>query len=154
MYKKILVPLDGSTLAENSLEHIRAVAQGRLVDKVILFRVVEPILIDVKDYIGAESSRKAEEKLETDAKKYLDKIARDLKKDGIPAESRIIVNGEPATKILETAKEENVDLIIMSTHGKSELLHWVFGSVAHKVLGNSSIPILLVMPRGGKRYKD
>jgi nucleotide-binding universal stress UspA family protein len=153
MYKKILVPLDGSKLAENALEHVIAVAQGLQVDKVILFRVVEPIMVGVKDYIGAESIRAAEKKLEADAKKYLDKIARDLKKDGIPVEAEIVVNGEPAAKILETAKEKNVDLIIMSTHGKSEFLHWVFGSIANKVLAHSSIPLLLVMPKGSQRYK-
>ncbi len=151
MYKKILVPLDGSKLAENALGHLRAIARGRSIDTVLLIRVVKPIIVDVKDYIGAESARKTEDKLEADAREYLNKMAADLRKEGIPVETEIAVHGEPATKILETAKEKNVDLIIMSTHGKSALLHWVFGSVAHKVLVNSSIPLLLVMPEGRKK---
>ncbi len=153
MYKRILVPLDGSKLSENALEHVRAVAQGYPVDMVILLRVVEPMLVDVKDFIGAESARKTEEKLEADAKKYLNTIARDLKKDGIPVKTHLEVDGEPAEKILEIAKEEKIDLIVMSTHGRSALLHWIFGSVAHKVVVHSSIPILLIKPEGSSHYK-
>ena len=82
MYKKILVPLDGSKFAESALEHVRAVAQGRPVEKVILIRVLEPLIIDVKDYIGVDRAREAEEKLEADAKRYIEKTAAALKKEG------------------------------------------------------------------------
>ncbi|TFG62438.1 MAG: universal stress protein, partial [Spirochaetales bacterium] len=115
MYKKIIVPLDGSKFAESALEHVRAIAQGRPVDLVVLIRVVEPIIMDAKNYLGVEHTRAAEDKLEADAKAYLDKTADGLRKDGISVETRIVVDGEPASKILETAKEENADLIIMST---------------------------------------
>jgi len=153
MYKKILVPLDGSELAETALEHVVAIAKGRPIDKVILIRVLESLIIDVKDYIGAERVREAEEKIEGNAKKYLDKTASKLKKDGIPVETRIVVNGQPAARILEVAKEEDVDLIIMSTHGRSGVPRWLFGSVAHRVLVHSSIPILLVVSKGSEKYK-
>jgi nucleotide-binding universal stress UspA family protein len=149
MYKKLLVPLDGSTFAENALEHVKSVAQSGTLEKIILIRVLEPLITDVRDYIGAEHAREAEYKLEADAKKYLDKKAADLRKNGILVEARLVVDGEPAAKILETAKAENIDLIVMSTHGRSAFFHWVFGSVAHKVLVNSSIPILVV-PRKNK----
>ena len=82
MYKEILVPLDGSKFAESALKHLRAVAQGRPVDNVVLLRVLEPLIMDVKDYIGAEHIREAEDKLEADAKECLDKTAADLRKDG------------------------------------------------------------------------
>ena len=149
MYKNILVPLDGSKFAEGALEHVRAIAHERPVDKVFLVRVVEPLIMDVKNYIGLERSREAEDKLEADAKKYIEKTAADLRKEGIHIESKIVVDGEPAAKILEAAKAENIDLIIMSTHGRSAFFHWVFGSVAHKVLVHSSVPILVV-PRKDK----
>jgi nucleotide-binding universal stress UspA family protein len=149
MYKKIMVPLDGSTFAENALEHVRVLAQISTIDKVILMRVLEPIVVNVKDYIGADLVREAEGKLENDAKKYLDRTAADLSKGGMNVEARLVVDGEPAAKILETAKSEKVDLIVMSTHGRTAFFHWVFGSVAHKVLVNSSIPILVV-PRKDK----
>ncbi|TFH42686.1 MAG: universal stress protein, partial [Chrysiogenales bacterium] len=78
---------------------------------------------------------------------YLDKTADGLRKDGISVETRIVVDGEPASKILETAKEENADLIIMSTHGRSGFTRWIFGSVANRVLIHSSIPVLMVVPK-------
>ena len=149
MYKKIMVPLDGSTFAESALEHVKALAQISTLDKVILVRVLEPIVVNVKDYIGADLARDTEDKLEADAKRYLEKTAAGLRKGGMNVDARLVVDGEPAAKILETAREESIDLIVMSTHGKSAFFHWVFGSVAHKVLANSSIPVL-VIPRRDK----
>jgi nucleotide-binding universal stress UspA family protein len=153
MYKKLLVPLDGSKFAESVLDHIRAVSCGLKLEKILLVRVLEPLIRDVKDYIGVDRAREAEDKIEADAKNYLDKTAADLKKEGIRVEVKLVVDGEPAAKILELAKEEKVDLIVMSTHGRTAFFHWVFGSVAHKVLVHSSIPILLVpqKDKGGSR---
>jgi nucleotide-binding universal stress UspA family protein len=149
MYKKILVPLDGSKFAETALAHVKAISQSSTLDKVVLIRVLEPLITDVKDYIGVDRARETEDKLEADAKKYIEKKAADLRKEGIHAEAVMVVNGEPAAKILEASKAENIDLIVMSTHGKSAFFHWVFGSVAHKVLANSPVPILVV-PRKDK----
>jgi nucleotide-binding universal stress UspA family protein len=150
MYRKILVPLDGSKFAESALEHAREIARASSVEKLILLRILEPLIVDVKDFIGAECVREAEEKRETNARKYLKDTAAKLKKDNISVETKLVVDGEPAEKILEIATEEKVDLITMSTHGRSGFQQWVFGSVAHRVLVHSSIPILMVVP-GGER---
>jgi nucleotide-binding universal stress UspA family protein len=149
MYGKILVPLDGSKFAENALDHLRSIAHERRVEKVLLVRVVEPLIRDARDFIGVDIAREAEDKLEAEAESYLEKTAAGLRKEGMEAEARMVVNGEPAAKILEIARGENVDLIIMCTHGKSAFFHWVFGSVAHKVLASSPVPILVV-PRKNK----
>jgi len=150
MYKKILVPLDGSELAESALEHVRAVIQGLPVDKVVLLQVIEsPFRAGfAHGYLSAEHVRLAEEQLEADARKYLNKVAGNLRKDGIPAETELVVDGEPAAKILESVKKNNIDLIIMNTHGKSAISRWVFGSVADRVVHHSPVPILMVVARG------
>jgi nucleotide-binding universal stress UspA family protein len=153
MYKKILVPLDGSEFAENALQHARTISIGCAVEKVILLRVVAPIIKDVKDMIEAEYVRKAERKREADAQEYLNTTAESLKKDGLPVETELIVNGEPADKILEYAREKKVDLIVMSTHGRTGFQKWVFGSVANNVLVNSLIPVLMVVPAGRRGMK-
>jgi nucleotide-binding universal stress UspA family protein len=153
MYKKILVPLDGSNFAESALGHAREIARASSVEKLILLRVIEPLIVDIKDFIAAERVREAEEKREARAREYLKKTAAELKKDNIPVETKLVVDGEPAEKILEVAEDEKVDLIIMSTHGRSGFQQWVFGSVAHRVLVHSSIPILMVVP-GGKRRNE
>lgn len=153
MYKKILIPLDGSKFAESALKHVRVLATGCQTETVILLRVVEPIIVDVKDAITAEHARNAEQKREADAKEYLEKIAGGLRKENIPVEIRLAKSGEPADGILELSEEENIDLIIMSTHGRTGFQKWVFGSVANRVLIHSPIPVLMVVPDGTKRRK-
>jgi len=154
MYSKILVPLDGSKFAEGALEHVEVIARCEGVERIILLRVLEPLMSDVHDFIGAEHAREAEKKLEADARKYIKNVAARMKKDGLPAEGKMILDVEPAEKILETAVEEEVDLIVMSTHGRSAIFHWVFGSVAHKVLGNSAIPVLVIPRRNRKSLRQ
>jgi nucleotide-binding universal stress UspA family protein len=153
MYKKILVPLDGSKFAETALEHLKTIAHGCRVDKAILLRILVPVLVDARDYIAAEGIHEAEMKLEADAKKYLENTAAALKKDGISVEIRMEIGTEPAAKILEVAREEKTDLIIMSTHGRSGVQQWIFGSVAHRLLVHSSVPILMAVPADRKKYK-
>jgi len=153
MYKRLLVPLDGSQFAESALEHVRSVAQGAALEKVFLVRVVVPIIADAKDYLGAQRVSDAEAKLEADAQSYLDGVAAGLRKDHIPVETLIIIDGEPAAKILEAAREHKADLIIMSTHGRSGFSLWVHGSVAHRVLAHSVIPVLMVAPHGTRSHK-
>lgn len=151
MYKKILVPLDGSELAECALEHVRAIAKGCQVDKVVLLRVLEPVMGAPHDYVSTEHVREVEDKLEADAKEYLDKVAGNLKKDGVSVETELVVNGEPAAKILEAAKRDKADLIIMSTHGRSGISSWVFGSVAERVVRHALVPVLMVVARSCRR---
>jgi len=146
MYQKILVPLDGSELAECALEHVKAIAKGCSAG-VVLFRVVEPIV--ERGYLGFEEKQVQEMHNETEgyARSYLSKIADGLKKDGVVARV-VIVDGKPAEQILDYAGENQVDLIVMSTHGRSGISRWVMGSVADRVLRRSGIPVLAVRPHG------
>ena len=149
MYSRILVPLDGSELAECALEHVRAIAQGLQVDKVVLLRVLEPhlSLLTPHDDTAVRRAREAADKLEADARGYLNKVAGNLKKDGLPVETELVVNGEPAAKIIESAKEDEATLIIISTHGRSGVSSWLFGSVAERVVRHSPVPVLMVVAR-------
>lgn len=145
-YKKILVPLDGSELAERALKHLESIYKLDATELVILFRVVEPLLIDVRDSVEADRASELQSKQEEEAEKYMEKIKKQLKNKGMPVKNIIEFGMDPASKILEIAKKENVDLIVMSTHGKSKVLHWMFGSVANRVLMRTPIPILVVVP--------
>ncbi|RKX98665.1 MAG: universal stress protein [Spirochaetes bacterium] len=151
MYKKVLIPLDGSELAEKAFEHLRSVVKVNEIEKVVLVRVVEAILPDIKSNIGAEHLHQAEEKREKEAERYLKKIAKELAAENIPAETRLVIDGEPAEKILEVAEEEDVDLIIMCSHGRSGFKRWLFGSVASKVLHHSPVPMLIAVPEEKKK---
>jgi len=150
MYKKILVPLDGSKLAECTLEHVRAIATGCHVPEVVLLRVIEePIL----PYVQAAFLHDTRQKLEADAQDYLSKVADTLKKDGVAVETAV-VHGAAAPDILDYAKNNGVDLIIISTHGLSGTFRWVFGSVADRVVRHSPVPVLVVSPQAAGRKED
>ncbi len=145
MYKRILVPLDGSELAECALGHVRAVTKGLQVDKVVLLRVLEPAVGAPHDYGSAERFRQAEDKLEADARGYLDRVAGNLRKDGMPVEIELVVEGDPAAKILDSAEKNDIDLIVISTHGRSGVSRWVFGSVAERIVRHSPVSVFMVV---------
>ena len=150
MYKKILVPLDGSGFAECSLEHVKAVTSGSSASKIILFSVVEPLSTETVYALtiaGDDLLRKAEMDNQTEARNYIGKVKNKLAKSGLKVET-VVVDGRAAEEILDYAKNNKVDLIVMSTHGKSGISRWFFGSVAQKVLQHSPIPILLIAPSG------
>ncbi len=149
MYKKILAPLDGSELAERALEHVRTVTKGRRAPKVILLQVI-PFPAHPAHTLSDELIRSESEKAEANARDYLAKVADSLRADGIAVDTAI-VRGGPAEEILDYAKENKVDLIVMSTHGRSGVSRWVFGSVAERVLRHSATPVLIVPSFGSRR---
>ena len=141
MYKRALVPLDGSSVAEAIIPFILDIA-GPLDMEVVLLRVVEPIAPMV-----IEGSRHVEmedvEARRTDAEEYLAPIAVELRNKGVRVESRVR-RGNPAEEIVAAARETGADLIAMSTHGRGGLGRLVFGSVAQAVLRHVDMPVLLM----------
>lgn len=146
MYQKVLVPLDGSKLSECALEHVRAVAKGCNVPEVILMTVIEPVhqqIYGVSDDWLVDMKRKAIKAAESS----LEKIAGDFKKEGVAAVS-VVQEGNAAETILDYASKNNIDLIIMTTHGRSGPSRWAFGSVTDKIVRTSTIPVLIATPPG------
>lgn len=146
MYKKILAPMDGSELSECSMSHIKAIASGCSVPDVILLMVYEELpRSQLAAYTPSDFFEQAKKEAQKYAMEYLGKKADELKARGINA-SVAFEEGNPAEKILEYAKKNGVDLIIMSTHGRSGVVRWAMGSVADKVLRHSPVPVLTVAP--------
>ncbi len=152
MYKQILVPLDGSELSELSLEHVKKLAIADNETEVILISVIEPI-----SYLGYTSYSalredavlNIERQSQARSQDYVDKIADGLKKEGIKTHG-VVVWGRPADEILKYVKEKNIDLVVMSTHGRSGMSHWALGSVAEMVIRNSTAPVLIIPPHGSR----
>ena len=148
MYQKILVPLDGSQTSESALPHLKAIALGCNVPQVVLFRAVEPVLnpdVSADSPIGQSLMVQVEEQNYARAKEYLSNIAAKLKQDGLSVE--IALNrGKAADEILEYIQKNKVDLVIMSTHGRSGVARWMMGSVAEKVARYSTAAVTLVRP--------
>jgi nucleotide-binding universal stress UspA family protein len=144
LYEKILVPLDGSALAECVLPHVKAIAAGRGTGQVVLLRVVEPLPAGTPPAIDFELVQKAGVKA---AEEYLARIKAELSKEGLNVEAKVLT-GRPAETITEFAQRNKVDLITLATHGRSGISRWVFGSVADKLVRSSSAPVLLIRPKG------
>jgi nucleotide-binding universal stress UspA family protein len=149
VYKKILVPLDGSKLAECALEHVKTIAIGCNVPEVVLFRVVEPNLA-ITDALaeGATMYNGLNDEIQKAAENYITGITIQYKSEtGVDVRSALAY-GNAANEILEYVKNNHVDLIVMTTHGRSGISRWLFGNVADRVSHHSTVPVLIVTPSG------
>ncbi|MFH0847153.1 MAG: universal stress protein [Chloroflexota bacterium] len=150
MYNRILVPLDGSKLAESSLEHVKAIATGCQVAEVILLAVVSGYRPGAGfSWGGVESEKQMAgmaEKAQAKARSYLDSVGAKLAEKGMVVRTCVMI-GSPAETILNYVKDNNIDLIVIATHGRSGLSRWALGSVAEKVLTASPVPVFIVSPK-------
>ncbi|MFO8090118.1 MAG: universal stress protein [Desulfatiglandaceae bacterium] len=153
MYKKILVTLDGSELSECVIPHLEKFRKGFPESEIILLRVVEPVDSTVAahaDVISPEQWKSRENAMLVTAGEYLTEVAGRLDQGGAPVHSNVIT-GRVEDRIIDYAKEEKIDLIIMATHGRSGVSRWVRGSVADRVLRMAQIPVLMVRAPGTNR---
>ena len=141
MYRKILVPLDGSPFAECSLAHVKAIAKGCQVPEIVLMTVVDHI----QDYPGMEQSFKDKTRtaVQKAAAAYLTGISADLKKEGFNVVT-VVQDGSAAENILDYAAKQGVDLMIMSTHGRSGMGRRIMGGTADKIVRSATVPVLAV----------
>lgn len=142
MYQKILIPLDGSPLAECVLPQIRNLAMDGLVGEIILINVVEipsEWVIEGFDFVALKNANfKA-------AQEYLAKVAVTLSAEGFQVRP-VVMEGRIAETIVGYAKDHHIDLIAMATQGYTGLKQVMFGSVALRVLHDAHTPILLIRP--------
>ncbi len=144
MYSKILVPLDGREFGELAVRHAEEIGQVAKAE-IILFQVVQNPIRSYPLAAGQTEVTKATEEVTNKAGAYLQKLAAPLTAKGIKVRCDIEV-GEPTRRILDKAQNEDVDLIVMSTHDEGDLYKLVVGSVAEKVLHGTTRPVLLVKP--------
>jgi nucleotide-binding universal stress UspA family protein len=143
MFKKILVPLDGSALAERAIDQVEKMAEGTGAE-VLLMKVVPAPLAKAPEAGQIEESKAYIEAVER-ATAYLEKIGKRLAV--ISVKSRVLVpSGEPYAGILSAAHSEDVDCIVMSTHGGTALARTLLGSTAERVVYTTSRPVFLVKP--------
>lgn len=150
MLATILVSLDGSELAEQALPYAQQVVDRS--GEIVLLSVVDlpdfpiysvypiPVATPEPDYNSIVNDMLA------NARDYLENLANNLRLSGYRVKT-VVKCGDPATCILEEAQERSVDAIVMSTHGRSGLSKWLFGSVTQKVLGIMPCPVIVVPGR-------
>ncbi len=183
MLKKILVPLDGSKLAECALPYMEEIARGCKTKDVVLVSITERVsgqtsaseiqaaygstdrtdlrgvgsdvtVTSASEIQGASAGRMNLSgagsdvavtlgKKERQAQRYLGKLEKALTAKGINVQAEVLI-GNPAEEIAKFAENNGVDLIIMSSHGRSGPSRWAFGSVADKVFRASCVPVLMI----------
>ena len=144
MYTRILVPLDGSALAERALPHAGGIGRATGAE-VILLQVVQAPLGDAPEAGQTEEDRAIRE-VAVEALSYLGTIAGKLKEEGSIKVRTEVLEGPAADGILGFAHREDVDLIIMSTHGRTGISKLLMGSVAEKVMLTTKRPVMLIKP--------
>jgi nucleotide-binding universal stress UspA family protein len=186
MFKKILVPLDGSKLAECALSYAKELALISKADRITLISVTErkrgvtfaeeaqKALMASQDTRLGERSIPEESlvmgstypvasfpnadtlkrgvsitfgKLEKQAQKYLNRIAKQFEKENIPVSTEVLI-GKVAEEISKFAEDNMYDVIVMSSHGRSGPSRWTMGSITDKVFRSACIPILVVRAPG------
>jgi len=164
MYQKIMIPLDGSELAECVLPHAESFIQGGMAKAAVLLWVLEPLPIamygaSVETFASSAQedifSPNAEqwEKMTADrkstAEEYLKRIAGRFSQYGVAVTCETI-EGRIAETIAGYAEKNTIDLILIATHGRSGVSRWLMGSVADRVLHYSDVPVLMVRAPGSR----
>ena len=139
MYNKILVPLDGSDVAECVLPHVEAMAMSNDEIDITFLYVVTPLDTPLTSH---EFKERIESEAVSAAHDYLKRIISKLTCLG-KAHSRVIL-GRSAETILDYAEENDIDLIVMASHGLSGVSRWIRGSVVDKVLHESTVPVMRI----------
>ena len=142
MYKRILVPLDGSKLAERALK----VALEFCADsgEMILLQVIRLPLPVMTPDVGLSLPVIGMDDLMEEALSYLNKWVEKLTEQGVKVSADVVEGDDVAEAIVEYAKDHDIDLIVQSTHGRGGLSRLVFGSVAEGVLRRTACPVLFI----------
>ena len=137
MYKKILIPLDNSSVDQTILTHIRSLADLTKAH-LVLVHVADGYVARLQEQLNLEDS----EEIQND-RAYLKKIQDQLTKEGFNIKTYLLA-GDPTKEILNIAEKEGCDLIAMSTHGHRFLQDFILGSVANNIRHKTNIPVLMV----------
>lgn len=145
--KRVVVPLDGSGLAEKVLPHVASLARKlKLEVQLVRAYALPPDAYLVADGVIDQGPAQFRRSMHEECEKYLDGKVAGLRADGVDPVSATMIEGDAANEIVELAAGSPQSLIAMSTHGRSGVGRWVLGSVAERVVQHSRAPVLLIRP--------
>jgi nucleotide-binding universal stress UspA family protein len=159
MYDKILIPLDGSKLGEAAIPAVNEIISGARESRKIeitLLQIVPnqkelyaPSVAWPGEVVNMNYIAVDQEQIKKRASDYLETVGKSLKNDpNVTVRMLVKVGDDPAEEILKASDELKIDLIAISTHGRSGLTRWAYGSVADRILRGGNTPVLMV--RAGK----
>jgi nucleotide-binding universal stress UspA family protein len=148
-YKHVIVPLDGSQLAECVLPHLKDFGSGAEIGEVELVRVAHSIELHFKAALpfDAKDEEKMNQSEVKEAEEYLRRVKSKLESWGLRVTTTVL-KGPAAETLADYLKKKEPDLLLLATHGRSGPSRWIWGSVADKVLRSSDMPVFLVRPPG------
>ncbi len=141
MFQSILIPLDGSPESEKALDYARRALDGEEGGRLVLLRVLEVPQVSAWTSIDMLEAHEEEQRIVTD---YMERIRSARFPAGTKVETKIHPGPHAAQAIAETAEKEQVEAIIMTSHGRTGLGRFFLGSVTEKVLRTVSLPVLIV----------
>ena len=155
MFQQILVPLDGTDVAEGILPYVSQIARSADIP-VLLHTVVDPDAFTLPVTSEGEKARAVyghlvEDKLKAHAEAQLGSIVLKLADEGVEAKAAASA-GNPAEEILRVAEEAGCGLIAMSTHGRNVIGRGILGSVTDKVAHSADVPVLTITPEKARAY--
>lgn len=153
MLNHVLVPLDGSPLAEDALKHALDILSPQ--GKITLVSAVEAQDMLIYGYypaVTAPDYESIKNEMLPYAKHYIEGVAKDLVKEGYTVRQEVKL-GDAATVITDMAEKLHVDAIVMSTHGRSGISRFLFGSVTNKVLEAKVCPVFVVPSKNTVRVE-
>ncbi len=151
--KKVLVPIDFSDYSKSSLRYAVNFAK-KFNAEIYLIYVVEPVIYPPDFSMGQIAIPSVNAEWDERAREELKNLAKTEIPEGVKVKT-ILKNGKPFLEIIDTALEENIDLIIIATHGHSGVEHILFGSTAEKVVRKAPCPVLTLRePIKGFMFKD
>ena len=143
MFAKILYPTDFSDVSKKALDYIKQLKEGGSKEVVVLHGM-DVRAVEALHRYGTESSfEKLENRMKEEAEESLAKIEKELKQDGLEVRKKIKI-GIPLREILKTEEEEDVSVIVIGSHGRSNLEEMLMGSVSEKVVRKCKKPVLVV----------
>ncbi len=153
-YKNVLVPLDGSKIALNAIEDAVKLAKSGPGDgRIVLLAVVETPTMQFEGYGEIMGHLDIHENIHRDLKKLLDEEAAKINAQGVETKC-LVLDGLPHEEIVGVCSDENINVVVMTTHGRTGIAHWIMGSVAERVVRAAPCSVFIVRRPDGEEKQS
>jgi nucleotide-binding universal stress UspA family protein len=144
-YKQILVPLDGSGWSQRAVPHAVDIARANN-SEIILLHVFRPPTAEYADQLALAGQEGQVEQLRAAMQQYLDGVQSELRNESVNVRTQLLEGSRVASLICDFVAQEGIDLVVMSSHGRTGMARFLFGSIASKVMEGVKVPVLLIRP--------
>lgn len=149
-YRKIVVPIDGSGWSERAIPHAVDIARNNKAE-IILLHVFRPPASEYADQLALAGQDVQIARIRDEVKNYLMGLRGQLRNQHVDCRVQFIEGVGAAALICDYVNEEGVDLVVMTSHGRTGLSRFIFGSIAEKVLQGVNVPVLIIRPGKDER---